>query len=141
MTDQNSTNSDHDSRSSSKTRKSNSAASQNYQDHPSALHYLFKSEGRQILVDYFLDVATEWEEDDEPLTKADIIDATGLDRRSIGKHIDVLIEFGLVETTDNEDSRWDRYYPNVDSDVLWAMHNLNNELIKAHERRKRNDSE
>jgi hypothetical protein len=110
---------------------------QNYEEHPSALHKLYDSDARQILVDYFLQVGTMWEEDDEPLSKADIVEATGLDRRSIGTHIDVLIEFGIAGVTDNEDTRWERYYPSTESDSFWALLNANNELIKSHERQKR----
>lgn len=94
---------------------------------PSYVRELYSSEARQILADYFINIALEWdEEEDEPLTKQDIIDATGVGRVAVMDHLPTLERMGLVNST--EGKRWERYYPNTESDVIAALHVANEEL-------------
>ena len=94
--------------------------------YPSPLHYLYESDARQVLTDFFLTLGTQWEEGDTPLTKQDIIDRTGLTRKTIIEHIGPLVTMGIVCVTDGDG--WDRYYPAVDNEGFWKVVEANNEL-------------
>lgn len=105
-----------------------------HEENPSPLHYLYESDARQILVDFFLELGTDWDkDDDEPLTKKDIMERTGLSRQAIIDHIEVLETLGVVTSTDGK--RWERYYPNVESDAFNALHAANNELYRHWQQR------
>lgn len=114
------------------TMQSDNSTKKNHEDFPSPLHYLFESDARQILADYFITLGTQWDEDDDPLMKQEIIDQTGLTRKAVIEHIDALIALGIVGVTDGDG--WDRYYPNVENDAFWQVLEANNALFENWQR-------
>lgn len=110
---------------------SNADIRQSYEDRPTPLRYLYESPARQQLVDFFLELARTWDEDSDPLTKKDIVEVTGMQRKSVIEHIDTLIEMGIVKK--NTEHRWDRYRPAVEEDPYNALINVNNILGEYYE--------
>jgi len=82
---------------------------------PSYVQILYASEARQLLTDFFLKL----DETDQPLTKQDIIDQTGLQRKTVIEHIDVLVALGIVN--ENDEHRWTRYKPAIEKAPYQAV--------------------
>jgi len=99
--------------------------------HPSPLRYLFESTARQRLVDVFLELGIQWEEDDDPLSKKDLIDITDMQRKSVIEHIDALVEMGVVEV--DEEHRYDRYEPAVEKESFQILVHANDVLGEHYE--------
>lgn len=105
-----------------------------YEKRPSCLRYLYESGARQQLTDFFLGLAGHWDEDSDPLSKKDLVEKTGMQRKSVIAHIDSLIEMGVVKKV--EGSRWDRYAPNVGEEPYEVLLYANNVLGEWHEEHK-----
>ncbi len=104
---------------------------ESHEERPTPLRYLYESPARQQLVDFFLELARTWDEDSDPLTKKDIIDVTGMQRRSVIDHLPVLVEMGVVKI--NTEHRHDRYEPHIESDPYNALIDVQNILGEYYE--------
>lgn len=94
-----------------------------------ALTDLYGSESRQRLADFFLWCGLEWDAaEDEPLTKSDVHEMSGVTRKSIVKHIDVLVDYGIVDV--NIEHTYDRYKPAVKSPSFDALIQTNETLAQ-----------
>lgn len=111
-----------------------SVDSRDFDQRPSPLRFVMESPARQKLVDFFLELSRSWDEDSEPLTKKEIVNITDMQRKSVIEHIDVLVDFGIVNI--NEEHRWERYEPAVESDTYNALINVNNILGEYYEENK-----
>jgi hypothetical protein len=85
--------------------------------HPLPLNYLFETPTRRKLIDWVLDDA----DPDRKYYKSDVGEAIGIKRQTVADHIDVLVDFGLVE---QHGERKPRYSPNADSPLLAGLRDL-----------------
>lgn len=78
------------------------------------LSYVMDTKARRRLIDFFLTDAAE----DKPLTKAEISRKTDSSPTTIIKHIDTLVEFGIVETVGENR---ERYLPATDTESFQVL--------------------
>lgn len=97
-------------------------------DYPSPVHDLYRTDSRQTLADFFIKIGDEWNGGAKSLSKSEIMEKTGLTRRSIIDHIGTLIELGIVEVVEGD--RYNRYKPAIDNPAYEALHAANEELYK-----------
>lgn len=96
-------------------------------DRPLPVNELFASKSRRGLIDYFLTGNV----DERGENQSQIAEDSGVSRNSVGRHINVLVEFGLVEEMGEGAIR--KYAPNEDSEALHMIRALNNALYEAYE--------
>lgn len=95
----------------------------------SYLRSLYQTEGRGRLVDFFLTLGYKWSEEEEPLTKTEIMEETGLQRKTVIKHIDFLVDVEIVKVT--EGGRWQRYAPAIESSNFKSLLMTNCQLAQS----------
>ncbi|WP_148859304.1 helix-turn-helix domain-containing protein [Natronococcus pandeyae] len=96
---------------------------------PTFVSQVYDTDARSVLADYFLEIGIDWKEETEPLTKQDIIDATGIRRKAVMDHLEPLEKLGLVKSTSG--GRWDRYYPNTESSTFKGLQHAD-DMIYQH---------
>ncbi|MFC6764808.1 helix-turn-helix domain-containing protein [Natrinema soli] len=94
------------------------------QNSPTYIRTLYASKARQDLADFFLDL--RWSEEYQPLSKQNIIDHTGLQRKTVIEHIDVLVDMGIVNEV--KEGRWPKYEPAVDKETYQIVLEANQVL-------------
>lgn len=94
-------------------------------DRPLAINELFSSKSRRGLIDYFMtgDIAEGGE------NQSQIAEKSNVSRNSVGRHINTLVDFGLVE--EKGDGAIRKYAPKEESDAYQLIVQCN-ELL-AHE--------
>lgn len=92
-----------------------------------AIEELFGTPKRWELLDYFLTYPV----DPDGENKSEIAEGARMHRNSVGRHIDVLVDVGLVE--EKGDGQIKRYAPRRDTEVYQRLVELNNVLYREHE--------
>lgn len=91
------------------------------------LSTLLRTKARQKLVHYFLTTPVDPDGENQSV----ISEGSGASRNSVGRHIDVLVGFGLVE--EMGDGPIKRYAPNRDSDAYRVLKEANEVLSRIQE--------
>jgi hypothetical protein len=92
------------------------------------LSYLFDSSVRVDLIDWFLTDAPE-----QAISKSEIArKCDDVSRNSVAKHIDLLVEYGVVAT---EGEKRLRYKPAIDSPIYRLLRDINIALEDAYQGR------
>jgi len=81
-------------------------------DQPLLLTFLFGSEARRVLLEWIVRLAEN--NNYETFSKVDISRETGLSRKTVGEHIDILHQIGLIEADGNKRPRYRVRFPPQD---------------------------
>lgn len=95
-------------------------------DRPLPLSALTGTKNQRDLLDYFL----THDLPDDGLSKAEMAEESGISANGIRRHIDVFLDFDIVETTTSEDTRFTRY-TTTDNEVHETLVVANN-VLAAH---------
>jgi hypothetical protein len=99
-----------------------------------AITHLYGSGSRRILVDFFTYLGMDYREEgidprDDPLTKRELYQKSGVTRKTIISEIDLLVEYGIVK--EDTEFTYPRYYPHIDGPIFDEIVEANEMLIRA----------
>jgi len=96
-------------------------------DEPMLLTFLFGSESRRVLLEWFIGLAED-EKNYDSFSKTEIHRETGLSRKTVGEHIDILHKMGLIETEGDKRVRYRIPIPFNRSTPLYQLMEFNDSL-------------
>jgi hypothetical protein len=105
-----------------------------HSNRPLPLSALTQTKNQRDLLDYFLSVQLP----EEGVSKTKMAEQSGVSANGIRRHIDVFLDFDIVELTTSEDARFTRY-TTTDNEVHDALVRANN-VLAAHYSSNANES-